>query len=138
MNLDQDAHPYLKEKLAGFHELSGRYQIRIRERFESSHYLYNYLPDGSNEPHHGHTWEVQIVLTNERQNLQGDGICIDFLAVRKRMNDLIERIDHLCINDLDEFQGINPTAEYITRWSYKGLLDEVESQKAKIARSSSL
>ena len=132
MNLDTDAHPYLKEELTGFAHVSGRFLIRIEGRFESSHYLYAYMPDGSDEPIHGHSWLIQVSLAHKSGSVQKDGLSFDFLTVRQRLDKLLERIEHLCINDLEEFQGINPTAENIARWFYQGLKKTAEEKEGKI------
>ncbi|EMG12744.1 6-pyruvoyl tetrahydropterin synthase domain protein [Leptospira interrogans serovar Grippotyphosa str. LT2186] len=49
-----------------FFQESGRFYIRIEERFESSHYLYKYFPDGSDEPIHGHSWKVELYLSGKK------------------------------------------------------------------------
>ncbi len=132
MNLDTDAHPHLKRELQGFSKQSGFFCVCIEGRFESSHYLYNYMPDGSDEPIHGHSWLVEVELAQAKGALQDNGISLDFLALRQRLDTLLERIEHLCINDLEEFQGVNPTAENIARWFYQGLLSKAQEQKASI------
>ena len=135
MNLDTDAHPQLKKELAGFAEIPGSFLVRIEGRFESSHYLYAYMANGSDEPMHGHSWLVQISLASlahRNTSIQKNGVSFDFLAVRQRLNKLLERIEHLCINDLEEFQGVNPTAENIARWFYQGLKRTVAEKEGKI------
>ena len=132
MNLDTDAHPHLKKELLGFSQIPGHFLVRIEGSFESSHYLYAYMPDGSDEPVHGHSWLVQVSLAHKSGSAQKNGISFDFLAVRQRLDILLERIGHLCINDLEEFQGINPTAENIARWFYQGLKKTVQEEEGKI------
>ncbi len=129
MNLDTDAHPHLKKELAGFSHANGNFSVCVESRFDSSHYLYAYMPDGSDEPIHGHSWLVQIILTRYNYDIQKNGICLDFLSVSKRLRELVERIGHLCINDLEEFKSVNPTAENIARWFYRGLQNVVESEE---------
>lgn len=124
--MDQNAHPHLLGDLKGFENAEGKFSIRIEGRFESSHYLYRYFPDGSDEPLHGHSWKVEVFLSNRNESTGGDGICIDFLYARKRLDELIDRLEHTVINNLTEFEGINPTAENIARWFYYGLRKVVE------------
>lgn len=119
----------------------GNFYIRIEGRFESSHYLYNYFPDGSDEPNHGHSWKVEIYLTG-KNGIREDGISYDFLAARKKLSELLETIDHTLINDLPDFRGnpnqpetrINPTSENIARWFYRHLKEEVDRTGGKILR----
>ena len=132
MNLDLDAHPHLKQELAGFAQQKGQFTVCIEGRFESSHYLYGYLPDGGDEPLHGHSWLAQIVLAHCNGGVQSNGISLDFLALRQRFDELLERIEHLCINELAEFHNVNPTAENIARWFYQGLKRVAQKHAAEI------
>lgn len=130
--MDLDAHPELAGELTGFAELAGEFQVRIEGRFESSHYLYKYFPDGRDEPVHGHSWLVEVFLAHASGGTRPDGISFDFLSARLRLDQLIERIEHICINDLREFQGVNPTSENIARWFYLGLRDVVAGDEGRV------
>lgn len=121
MNLDQDAHPQLKDLLKGFEKEPGDFTVRIMGRFESSHFLYRYFPDGSDEPLHGHSWLVEVYLQRDGGSTGPDGIAIDFLAARQRLDQLTDRMEHVTINNLYEFAGVNPTAENIARWFARGV-----------------
>jgi 6-pyruvoyltetrahydropterin/6-carboxytetrahydropterin synthase len=112
----------------------GNFYIRIEGRFESSHYLYNYFPDGSDEPNHGHSWKVEVYLTG-KNGLREDGISYDFLAAKKKLAELVETMDHVLINDLPDFQGkVNPTSENIAKWFYHNLKEEVSNTGGVIKR----
>ena len=121
MNLDQDAHPHLKQVLRGFAEEPGRFAVRILGRFEASHFLYRYFPDGRDEPLHGHSWLVEVFLARVGGGTGADGIAVDFLAARRRLDELTDRLEHVTINAIEEFSGVNPTAENIARWFFRGL-----------------
>ncbi len=127
MNLDRDESSDLLPALQGFEVLTGRWYITIEGRFDSAHYLYRYFPDGSNEPMHGHTWNVVLSISEKKGGIGKDGISFDFLEARKRLQQLIDRIDHICINDLPEFKDVNPTAENVARWFYSGMKQKIES-----------
>lgn len=126
--MDVDAHPHLKGELADFTQETGKFQVKIEGIFESSHYLYQYFPDGRDEPIHGHTWKVEVLLAAIGEGLRKDGISFDFLRARKRLDLLIERIEHVLINQLEEFKNVNPTAENIAKWFFRGLKNEVQSE----------
>ncbi len=116
-----------------FQEESGNFYVRIEGRFESAHFLYDYFPDGSDEPIHGHSWKVEVFLTGER-NIGPDGISYDFLTARTRLLELVHSIDHILINDHVDFKGINPTSENVARWFYRGLKNEVTKTNGRIKR----
>ncbi|MBE7410726.1 MAG: 6-carboxytetrahydropterin synthase [Leptospiraceae bacterium] len=116
-----------------FLEEKGNFYIRIESFFESSHYLYNYFPEGKDEACHGHSWKVEIYLKSN-DNISSDGISFDFLKIRKMLNKLIDSIDHITINDHPDFSKINPTSENIARWFYYHLKKEVHDSNGKIMR----
>lgn len=116
-----------------FVEESGNFYVRIEGRFESAHYLYDYFPDGSDEPIHGHSWKVEVFLSG-KANIRPDGISYDFLTARNRLQELVHSIDHLLINDHPDFNGINPTSENVARWFYAGLKEEVSKTNGKVMR----
>ncbi len=111
----------------------GSFYVRIEGRFESAHYLYDYFPDGTDEPIHGHSWKVEVYLSSN-SNIRPDGISFDFLTARNRLNELVHSIDHILINEHPEFKGINPTSENIAKWFYSGLKSEVSKKDGKVKR----
>jgi 6-pyruvoyltetrahydropterin/6-carboxytetrahydropterin synthase len=111
----------------------GNFYIRIESRFESSHYLYKYYADGSDEAIHGHSWKVEIYLAS-KENIKVDGISFDFLTVKKKLSSLIESIDHILINEHIDFKKINPTSENIARWFYFHLKEEVKNSNGIIKK----
>jgi 6-pyruvoyltetrahydropterin/6-carboxytetrahydropterin synthase len=128
----KEAFPELKPLLGGFEKARGDFSIVIEGRFDSSHYLCEYFPDGGDEPMHGHSWRVRVRLARIDGGVTANGISIDFLSARRRFDMLLARIDHICINDLAEFQGVNPTSENVARWFYAGLRGEVEGSGGRI------
>lgn len=116
-----------------FLEEKGKFFIRIEGRFESAHFLYNYFPDGSDEPIHGHSWKVEVFLEGI-ENIRPDGISYDFLSARTRLLELVHSIDHILINDHPDFKGINPTSENVARWFYSGLKESVHNSSGKVRR----
>ncbi|MDH5656110.1 MAG: 6-carboxytetrahydropterin synthase, partial [Spirochaetia bacterium] len=132
VNFEKEASSWLVPLLEGFTSENGKFKIRIQGFFESSHYLYSYFPDGSDEPIHGHTWQVEVFLMKSDGGLNENGISYDFLSARKRLDDLLDRMDHICINDLPEFKKINPTSENIAKWFYRGLMEDIQG-KGKIS-----
>ncbi|WCL50306.1 6-pyruvoyl trahydropterin synthase family protein [Leptospira sp. GIMC2001] len=108
-----------------FLDEKGEFYIRIEGRFESAHYLYEYFPDGSDEPIHGHSWKVEVYLAG-KNGLRADGISYDFISAKSKLKELVDTIDHLMINDLPEFKGVNPTSENIAKWFFYGLKSSVD------------
>lgn len=116
-----------------FLEEKGRFYIRIEDRFESAHFLYNYYPDGSDEACHGHSWKVEVFLSSPA-NIRPDGISFDFTTAKKRLSELSSQIDHIVINDHLDFKGVNPTSENIAKWFHFNLKSEVGQAGGKVDR----
>ncbi|TGK01655.1 6-carboxytetrahydropterin synthase [Leptospira semungkisensis] len=116
-----------------FFQETGKFYIRIEERFESAHYLYKYFPDGSDEPIHGHSFKVEVYLSG-KDNIREDGISFDFLTSKLRLKELVSELDHILINDHPDFKTINPTSENMARWFYFGLKESVIAANGKVER----
>jgi 6-pyruvoyltetrahydropterin/6-carboxytetrahydropterin synthase len=116
-----------------FAEESGKFYIRIEGRFESAHYLYDYFPDGSDEPIHGHSWKVEVFLEG-KTNIRPDGISYDFLTAKTKLTELVHSIDHILINEHPDFKGVNPTSENVARWFFHGLKQEVANSNGIVRR----
>jgi len=57
---------------------------------------------------HGHNWIITIYL--ESDELDKNGMVVDFTEIKKKIN---EKIDHKNLNEIFDF---NPTAENIAKW----------------------
>ncbi|MBE7438787.1 MAG: 6-carboxytetrahydropterin synthase [Spirochaetales bacterium] len=110
----------------------GRFAVCVEGVFHSAHFLRAYFPDGSDEPVHGHTWKVEILLGRLDGGLTDSGIALDFVPLHERLNMLLRRIGHCCVNDLPEFASVNPTAENIARWFYAGLKESVRQSEGRM------
>lgn len=101
----------------------GKYLIRISSVFESSHFLYRYFADGSDEPLHGHSWRVEVfIASSELKN----GISVDFVEAKKSLKEICSQLDHSLINDFSPFEKENPTSENIARYIFVLLQKKVQ------------
>ncbi|HTZ33590.1 MAG TPA: 6-carboxytetrahydropterin synthase QueD [Methylomirabilota bacterium] len=96
------------------------FQVSVEETFSSGHALRGYK--GKCENPHGHNYRVQVTL--EGPQLDNIGLLIDFTQLKHVMRDVIRRLDHQFINDLEPFTTINPSAENMAKYFY----DEIGSQ----------
>jgi len=84
------------------------YRLTVIRHFDAAHYLENY--DGKCANLHGHTWQVEVVLSGDA--LQ-NGMLVDFTVVKRRLDALLP--DHTSLNDRYDF---NPTAENLAEYFY--------------------
>lgn len=92
------------------------FKVLIKDKFESAHFLTHYYEDGSDEPIHGHTFYVEVIL--QSKNLK-NGISLDFIPWEKKLKTIVEKLDHCLLNDLPFFKESDPTAENIALFVYQ-------------------
>jgi len=91
------------------------YELIIRDQFSSAHYLRGY--EGACEQLHGHTWKVEVAVQSDELN--SIGLVVDFKDLKNNLAKIMERWDHVCLNELPEFQNVNPSTENLARILYQ-------------------
>lgn len=92
----------------------GRFSVQVEARFESAHFLRSYR--GITEPLHGHSYRAVAKLVRIEEGLDGDELAVDFIAARDALRAITSELDYACINDVEPFTELNPTAENVARW----------------------
>ena len=98
------------------------FQVSVEETFSAGHALRGYK--GKCENVHGHNYRVQITL--EGPELDNIGLLVDFTHVKQVMRELIKRLDHQFINDLEPFTTVNPSAENMAKYFFEEVGKEFE------------
>jgi 6-pyruvoyltetrahydropterin/6-carboxytetrahydropterin synthase len=88
--------------------------IKVQARFEAAHFLRSYR--GPAEPLHGHSYLVEAELGLAGGGVDRDAIAVDFVAARRELERLAKRLDYGCINDVEPFTTVSPSAENISEW----------------------
>jgi len=96
------------------------YEVTVERSFAAGHYLRNYK--GKCENPHGHNYKVRVTLRGAE--LDKAGLLLDFKDLKDVMKDVIERLDHQMLNDVEPFTRLNPSAENIAKYFY----DETNGQ----------
>ncbi|MGO9378867.1 MAG: 6-carboxytetrahydropterin synthase QueD [Dissulfurispiraceae bacterium] len=97
------------------------YTLTVETKFASAHQLNEY--NGKCENLHGHSWKVQVVVT--AQNLNRIGLAMDFSDLKRLTSEIVDPLDHVCLNDLPPFADQNPSSENISRWIFESLKEKV-------------
>lgn len=97
------------------------YTLRARERFEAAHRLTSY--QGKPESVHGHSWQVEAVVTT--QALDAEGMGFDFVALKGVLGELAATFDHKNINEVPPFDELSPTTERIAAWFFDRLVERL-------------
>ena len=106
------------------------YELDITREFSAAHMLKGY--DGLCSNLHGHNWTVQVFIQADR--LDDIGIAADFTVIKRVLTEILAQFDHKYLNELPEFQGINPTSENIARILYEKLAPAVAKPGIKLDR----
>ena len=96
------------------------FEITVQDTFSSGHYLRDYY--GKCENPHGHNYRVLVTLIGEQ--LEPNGLLLDFKLLKSILQPTIKYLDHFMINDLEPFTSVNPSAENIAKYFF----DRVSSQ----------
>ena len=91
------------------------FQVSVEETFSAGHALRGYK--GKCENVHGHNFRVQAVIEGER--LDDTGLLVDFIDVKNLMGKIIQRLDHVFLNDIPPFDVKNPSAENIAEYFHQ-------------------
>lgn len=108
----------------------GSFSIRVEARFEAAHFLRSYR--GISEPLHGHSYRVEAELEREGGSLDDDELAVDFVQSRKELERIASRLDYTCINEVEPFDRLNPTAENVARWFQEELQSSIGSAGALV------
>jgi 6-pyruvoyltetrahydropterin/6-carboxytetrahydropterin synthase len=96
------------------------FEVTVEQTFAAGHALREYK--GKCENVHGHNYKVQITVEGERLNRIG--LLVDFVELKRVVREVVDRLDHQFINDLEPFTVINPSAENMAKYFY----DEVSKK----------
>lgn len=103
------------------------FELSIRGDIASAHYLKGY--DGKCKDLHGHTWKIEVVFAGDQ--LDAVGMVADFAVLKKQLKEFLTAIDHVCLNDLSYFKGVNPTTENIAKYIYTNFSKTIEPLQIK-------
>ena len=104
------------------------FRVSIERHFDAAHYLREY--QGKCENLHGHRYKV---VANLKADMLDDiGLAFDFTVLKKSVDEILERFDHTCLNDIEPFTSINPSLENIASTICGELKNRLDKQAAEI------
>jgi 6-pyruvoyltetrahydropterin/6-carboxytetrahydropterin synthase len=105
-------------------EVKGMYEITVEKHFDAAHYLRGYK--GKCESMHGHRYTIKVKVSAKKLN--EIGLAYDFTDLKRHLDDILARYDHICLNDVKPFDNINPSAENIASAIYNELKEKLSAQ----------
>ena len=94
------------------------FELKAQMYFSAAHHLLNY--DGECENQHGHNWKVVVAVRGEK--LDKSNILVDFKALKKELNRVLDLIDHKDLNELEYFKGESPSSEMIAKFIFDEMI----------------
>jgi 6-pyruvoyltetrahydropterin/6-carboxytetrahydropterin synthase len=106
------------------------YELKIITHMACAHQLREF--EGRCENLHGHNWKIEVFVTGNE--LEPNGILIDFKRIKSVTEKVIDELDHKFLNDLEYFKGVNPSSENIARYIFKALGYALNSNNVRVSR----
>lgn len=104
------------------------YRVRVIDSFSSAHNLRNY--EGNCERLHGHNWKIEVYLQSDK--LDKVGMLIDFKILKKELKEILDKIDHIYLNEHPYFNEINPTSENMAKFLFEQLKEKFGTMMHKV------
>lgn len=104
------------------------YELTVEIPFSAAHCIPGHPGRCANL--HGHSYRALITVAGEELNAQG--MLMDFGDLKEVCSDVIAPLDHVYLNELPAFTGAAPTAERIAQHIYR----EVKASLAARPRAS--
>jgi 6-pyruvoyltetrahydropterin/6-carboxytetrahydropterin synthase len=105
------------------------YELMVESKFAAAHQLRGY--QGKCEKLHGHNWRVTIAVSAER--LDEQGLALDFHILKKSLREVLDQLEHTCLNEIFPFTQINPTSENVAKWIYDNMAKKVEDDNIEVS-----
>ncbi len=105
------------------------YEIAVESHFDAAHFLREYR--GKCEALHGHRFRVVARISAAK--LDDAGMAYDFTELKKHLNDILDKFDHSCLNEVPPFDEINPSSEHLAAIIYRELSEKLSGAPVSVA-----
>jgi len=110
------------------------YELKVVTDFAAAHQLKMVAEKCENL--HGHNWKIAVCVAGE--HLNNAGVLIDFGELKGYVSEIMERLDHKFLNELDYFHDDNPpSSENIARHIADALQSMMNDSDVKVTRVTS-
>lgn len=107
------------------------FELKILTRFAAAHQLKMVAEKCENL--HGHNWKIEVCVAGEKLN--DAGVLVDFGELKSRVSDIIEKLDHKFLNEVDYFHDGNPpSSENVARFIAQELQTTDNNPSLKVTR----
>lgn len=106
------------------------FELKIVTHFAAAHQLQ--MVGEKCENLHGHNWKIEVYVKGE--SLNSAGVLLDFGDVKVHVREIMAAIDHKFLNELDFFEGKQPSSENIAVHITNELQRRLEGSPARVSR----
>ena len=107
------------------------YTLAVRRSFIARHYLIGGDWGPENFPNsHNYVLELQL----EGRELDPHGFLVDITDVEKHLDELADYYREKMLNDLPEFEGLNPSIEHFVRILFTDLNEGIKAANITIVK----
>jgi len=106
------------------------FELKIITHFAAAHRLKMVAKKCENL--HGHNWMIEVSVAGE--TLNNAGVLIDFGELKGYLSEIIEKLDHTFLNELNFFHNDNPSSENIACYIANELKKKIIGHDIKVAR----
>jgi len=106
------------------------FEIFTEASFSAAHRLVDY--PGNCARWHGHNWTVRASVRVDE--LDALGIGLDLRKLKTVLRERLELLDHHSLNEVPELQGENPSCEVLSRFIFRQLASELNSETVRVWR----
>ena len=110
------------------------FELKVKTRFAGAHQLA--MVGQKCENLHGYNWHVEVCVTGK--DLNSAGVLADFGDIKKAVRQVVDsELDHKYLNDLEMFEGVQPTSERIAVYiaqRVQAILDERLDENVKVSK----
>lgn len=100
------------------------YEVTVSKTFVAQHYLTVPNPGPEGELH-SHRYGAEVHLRGD--SLNEFGYLVDIDAARDSLDESISRYQDETLNDLPEFEGLNPSVEHFSRLFCERVFDTLDA-----------
>ncbi len=106
------------------------YELKIITRFAAAHQLKMVAKECENL--HGHNWKIEVCLAGKALN--SAGVLMDFGQLKEILSEIIERLDHKFLNELECFNdSFPPSSENIAYYIANELKASINNPLVKVS-----
>jgi len=106
------------------------YELKVVTSFAAAHQLT--MVGSKCENMHGHNWRIEVYLTGEKLN--AGGVLVDFGEIKAHLAEVMEKLDHKFLNELEYFSDGNPSSENIAYFVATELQTRMDNSSARVSK----